>query len=100
MYHGPADDTPGRGEAAKRRLRLRSHREVVVDHGHLPVEQEVRVGRVGIEAGEQVVEQVDEPQPERLERRVPLAVPVRVRNDRHRSFLVSSCGDVVVWHRL
>ena len=75
---------PGRWRrGAEPLLGLGTDREVVVDHGHLPVEQEVGVGRVGLEPGEQVVEQVDEPQPERLERRVPLAVPVGVRDHGH-----------------
>ena len=67
--------------ARRRGLGLGAHREVVVDHRHLPVEQEVGVGRVGLELGEQLVEQVDQPQPERLERRVPLPVPVGVGDD-------------------
>ena len=62
-------------------LGLGAHREVVVDHRHLPVEQEVGVGRVGLELREEAVEQVDQPQPERLERRVPLPVPVGVGDD-------------------
>jgi hypothetical protein len=35
--------------------------EVVVDHRHLSVEQEAGVGGVGLETGEQFVEDVDEP---------------------------------------
>ena len=66
---------------AQPRLGLGADGEVVVDHRHLPVEQEVGVGRVALELGQQLVEQVDEPQPERLVRRVPLAVPVGVRDD-------------------
>ena len=80
---GPHGEPAGGREAAEALLGLGPDREVVVDHRHLPVEQEVGVRRVGLEPGEQVVEQVDQPQPEGLERRVPLAIPVGVRNDRH-----------------
>ena len=56
--HGHA---PRGGERPDPLLGLWAHREVVVDDGHLPVEQEVGVGRVGLQLGEQLVEQVDEP---------------------------------------
>ena len=62
---------------------LRAHGEVVVDHRHLAVEQEAGVRGVGLEPGEKAVEQVDEAQPEGLEGRVPLPVPVGVGDDRH-----------------
>ena len=85
-------DVPGahgqptrRGQAAQHRLGLGAHGQVVVDHRHLAVEQEVGVGRVGVEAGEQVVEQVDQAQAEGLVRLVPLAVPVGVGDDVHGS---------------
>ena len=87
MYHGPIASRPVGGERPQRGLALGTHREVVVDDRHLPVEQEVGEGRVGVEAGQQVVEQLDQPQPEGLERQVPLAVPVGVGDDRHLSRL-------------
>ena len=58
---GPHRDAAGRREPTQPVLRLGTDGEVVVDHRHLPVEQEVRVGRVGLESGQQVVEQLDEP---------------------------------------
>ncbi len=81
VYHGPIAIRPVVARRPQAVLGLGADREVVVDHGHLPVEQEVGVGRVGLELGQELVEQVDEPQPERLERRVPLAVPVGVGDD-------------------
>ena len=55
--------------------------EVVVDHGELAVELEVGERAVALEAGQEVVEQLDELHPEQGIGLVPLAVPVRVRND-------------------
>ena len=60
---------------------LGAYLEVVVDDGHLPVEQVPLVGGVGLHEIEQLVHELDEAQTERLERLVPLAVPVRVGND-------------------
>ena len=80
-YQGPIATRPAGGQGPQALLGLGADLEVVVDHRHLAVEQEVGVGRIGLELGEQLVEQVDEPQPERLERRVPLPVPVGVRDD-------------------
>ena len=80
--HGPSEMRP---DAARRRnvsAGLGSHLEVVVDDRGLAVEQEARVREVRLEQRQQRVEQLDEPHAERLERRVPLAVPVRVGNDR------------------
>ena len=78
----PERDAARRREPPQRVGRLGPHLEVVVDDRGLPVEQEARVGHVRLEQRQQRVEQLDEPHPERLERRVPLAVPVRVRDDR------------------
>ncbi len=55
-------DAAAGGEAAKSVFGLGANREVVVDHCHLPVEQEVRVRRVGLEPWKQVVEQIDQSQ--------------------------------------
>jgi hypothetical protein len=41
----------------------------------------VGVAGVGVEPREQLVEQLDEAQAEPLEREVPLAIPMRVRDD-------------------
>ena len=82
---GPHGEPAVRCEVTEATLGLGPDREVVVDHGHLPIEQEVGIGRVGLEPGEEVVEHLHQPQPERLERRVPLAIPVGVRDDRHAS---------------
>ena len=81
--HGPIASRPALARRAERGRGLGSHRDVVVEHGRLPVEQEPRVREVRLEHRQQRVEQPHEPQPERLERRVPLAVPVRVRDDRY-----------------
>ena len=78
--HGQAT---GRGQATQGGFGLGADLEVVVDHRHLAVEQEVPERGVGLEPGEEVVEQVDQLQPEPLERGVPLPVPVRVGDDRH-----------------
>ena len=61
MYHGPIDSRPAAASRRSARLGLRADLEVVVDHRHLPVEHEVGVRRVGVELGQQAVEQVDEP---------------------------------------
>ncbi len=78
----PDRDATGGGEPSQGRFHLRSHLEVVVEDRGLPVEQEPRVRHVGLEHRQQRVEQLHEAHAERLERRVPLAVPVRVRDDR------------------
>ncbi len=75
----------GRGERAQSCLVAGTDLEVVVDHRHLAVEQEVAVRTVLPELVEEVVDQLDQPEPEGLERLVPLAVPVGVGHDRHRA---------------
>ena len=82
MYHGPDGDAAGADQPAEPRLVVGAHGEVVVDDGELPVEEEVGVARIGLEVGEQPVEQLHQPEAEALERQVPLPVPVRVRHDR------------------
>ena len=91
----PHRHAAGGGQRAQPRLGLGPDGEVVVDHGHLPVEEEVGVGRVSLELRQQLVEQVDEAQPERLVRRVPLAVPVGVRDDVHPPLGALTCCFVV-----
>src|SRR6185295_16313546 len=55
--------------------------EVVVDRGHLSVEQEPLARGAALEPRHQLVDQVHELEPEHLERRVPLTIPVRVGDD-------------------
>ena len=55
--------------------------EVVVDHGHLAVEHEVRIAGVALEERDQGVDQFHQGQAKVLVGLVPFAVPVRVRND-------------------
>ena len=83
MYHGPMASRPLAASRAEALLGLGPHLEVVVDNGHLAVEEKPCVSQVALEARQELVEQVDEPQPERLERRVPLAIPVGVGDDRN-----------------
>ena len=79
----PHRQAAGGGQAAQRLGRLGPYLEVVVDDDGLAVEQETGVAQVALEEGEELVEQPDEPGPEHLERRVPLPVPMRVRDDPH-----------------
>ena len=66
-------------EPADERLGFRADLEVVVDRRALAVEREPEPA-VRLHPLEQLVDEVDEAQPERLERLVPLAVPVGVRD--------------------
>jgi len=52
---------------------------MIVDRGGLPVEGEMEL-RVGLGADQDIVEQVDQAQPEPLERLVPFPIPMRVRD--------------------
>ncbi len=93
--HGPIDSRPAAAKRVQRRRRFGPHLEIVVEHRGLAVEQEARVREVAFEHRQQRVEELHEPQPERLERRVPLAIPMGVRNDRDDSgsrLLTASCG--------
>ena len=63
------------------RLVLGTDLEIVVDHGHLPVEEEAGVGRVALEQGDERVEHPHQPQAKGLEGLVPLPVPVSVGDD-------------------
>ena len=80
--HGPTETRPAAVSRSSAARGFGTDLEVVVEHHGLPVEQEARVRRVGLEHRQQRVEQLDETHAERLERRVPLAIPVRVRHDR------------------
>ena len=78
---GPHAHPAGRGQRPQPPLGLGPHLEVVVDHGHLPVEHEVGVAGVALEQGEQRVDQLHQGEAEVLVGLVPFPVPVRVRND-------------------
>ncbi len=78
---GAHAEPPRRSQGTQPPLGLRTDLEVVVDHGHLPVEHEVGVARIVLEERDQRVDQLDERQTEVLVGLVPFPVPVRVRND-------------------
>ena len=59
---------------------IRADGEVVLDHDGLPVELET-VLRVGIDEFEDSIDGVDQARAKRLERLVPFAVPVRMRDE-------------------
>ena len=80
-YQGPKVIRPEAAEAPQATLVLGADLEVVVHGRHLAVEEEARIGRVGLHELEQLVHEVDETELEGAERRVPLAVPVRVGDD-------------------
>ena len=81
MYHGPRLEPSGRGQRPQPALGLGADLEVVVDDGHLPVEQEVR-GSVASAPARRAGRRPGRPaRAGSLERLVPLAVPVGVRND-------------------
>ena len=67
-------------QPADQRLRLGPDLEVVVDGGRLAVEREAEP-RILLHPVEQLVDQLDETHPERLERLVPLAIPMGVRHE-------------------
>ena len=71
----------GRGHHPEPFLGLWPHLEIVVDHGHLPVEHEVGVTGVTLEKREQRVDQLNEGEAEFLVGLVTFPVPVRMRND-------------------
>ena len=81
IIHGPTCRRPAVASACRRGFGFGSHREVVVDHRGLAVEQEARERRIALEQVEEVVDQVHELHAVALERRVPLPVPVGVRDD-------------------
>ena len=81
----------GGGQGADPLLVLGPHFEVIVHHGHLPVEEEAGVGGVGLEQGDECVEHPDQAQPEALVRLVPLPVPVGMGDDGDVSFGLVAC---------
>jgi hypothetical protein len=66
---------------AQPRLLLRTDLEIVLEDDRLAVEVKVLVVRIGVEQIEQPIDERDEPEAELLVREVPLAIPMRVRND-------------------
>ena len=79
---GPDPEPPGGHRRPHPALRLGPHGQVVVDGGRLPVQPEM--GQTpALQLVEEPVEQPDEPDPPRLERHVPLPVPVGVGHDPH-----------------
>ena len=70
---------PSRERRRERRAPLGAHGEVVVEHDALAVEEE-RSGR-RVRVIQQLVDERDEALPEASGGVVPLAVPVRVRDD-------------------
>jgi len=77
----PQLEPSGLDERLELRLPLRTGAQIVGDEHRLTVEQETAVTRVGLEPLEQVVQRGDEPRLERGARQIPLAVPVRVRDE-------------------
>ena len=67
---------------------LRANLQVVVDRGHLPVEGEPEV-TVCLGPRHDLVEDVDQPEAEDVERLIPLAIPVRVRDKDHAAELAA-----------
>ncbi len=72
-------EPPGAHQLADARLGRRPHLQIVVDHGDLAVEREVQP-LVLLQIVERVVHGVDEVRAKNLERLVPLAIPVGVRD--------------------
>ena len=89
-------DPPRDGQCPQPLLVLRPDFEVVVDHRHLAVEEEVAVRTVPLHQVEQSVDQPDQLEAEGLERVVPLAVPVGVGDDRD----PPSVGAALLWRCL
>jgi len=80
--HVPRSDGNASGAAriAQRGAPLGTDFEIVFEHDRLPVEQKVKA-RISLDELQHAVDHVDEPRTERLECAVPLAIPMRVRND-------------------
>ncbi len=81
MYQGPMLTRPDGRQRTEAALGLGPHLEVVVDHGHLAVEHEVRIAGVTLEERDQGVDQFHQGQAKVLVGLVPFPVPMRVRND-------------------
>ena len=95
----PHGQPAARGQRAQARLGLGADLQVVVDRGHLAVEQVAGVGGVGLHQVEQLVDRVDQVHAERLVGLVPLAIPVGVGDDAdvtrcHRLRLRAPCAPV------
>jgi hypothetical protein len=77
----PDQDAAGGDRVAKPRLLLGANLEVILEHDRLSVEMEILVIRILVEQVEQAIDEGDQPHPELLEREVPLAIPMGVRDD-------------------
>ena len=77
----PGLETSCREQRPQPRLVLRPNVDVVLEHDRLAVERERRERGVALERVEDTVDDRAEPQPEDLERDVPLAIPVGVGDD-------------------
>src|SRR5581483_3859893 len=60
---------------------FRAYRQIVFQHNRLPVEIEMPVVGVRFQQVDQEIHHLDEPPAELLERAIPFAVPVGMRND-------------------
>ena len=80
--HGPIPSRPPATAARTAPFRLRPDRQVVVDRRRLPVQPEV-LQPAALQQLEDGIEQPDQPHPPRLERHVPLPVPMGVGHDPH-----------------
>src|SRR5262245_38589748 len=59
---------------------MRAERKIILEQHDLAVEHEVQV-RIAVEAVEHRIDRVEQPRPVGLERAIPLAVPVKVRDE-------------------
>ena len=77
----PDQDAARRDRRAKARFLLWPDLEVVLEHDRLAVEVEVFVSRLVVEQIEQAIDERDQAKPELFAREIPLAIPMRVRDD-------------------
>ncbi len=81
--HMPGSDREPSGahQFLDSRARMRAHFEVVVDGDGLPIEHEMAERGIALEQIEHFIDQRDEAHTELFVRAIPLAIPMRVRND-------------------
>jgi len=77
----PDQDAAAGDRRAQPRFLLGTDLEIVLEDNRLPVEVKVLVRGVAIEQIEEPIDQRHQPEAELFVGEVPLAVPVRVRND-------------------
>ena len=78
---GTDQDPAGLNGRAQPRLLLGTDLEVVLEHDRLSIEMEVFVLRVGVEQIQKAIDERHEAQPELLVGQIPLAIPMRMRDD-------------------